>query len=72
VLQQIAQTEGKTTNQIIAELFDEATMNQPDETPRNFASVLRVSCCRYLAVHGDSVRRPGVPAHAAVELRSIK
>jgi predicted DNA-binding ribbon-helix-helix protein len=72
VLQQIAQTEGKTTNQIITELFDEATMNEANETPRNFASVLRVSCCRYLAGQGDSARRPSVSMQPPIELRSVK
>lgn len=56
VLQRIAETEGKTTNQIITELYDEASEKETGETPRNFASVLRVSCCRYLALHGEPVR----------------
>ena len=69
VLQQIAETEAKTTNRIITELFDEATMQE--ETPRNFASVLRVSCCRYLAHRGESARAwPAAPS--SVELRRVK
>jgi predicted DNA-binding ribbon-helix-helix protein len=63
VLQRIAESEGKTTNQIITELYDEAMTREAEETPRNFASVLRVSCCRYLALHGDPavVRRAAPP-----------
>lgn len=56
VLQRIAESEGKTTNQIITELYDEATEKEAGDTPRNFASVLRVSCCRYLAQHGEPAR----------------
>jgi len=70
VLQNIAKSEGKTTNQIITELYDEAVMNSPDETPRNFASVLRVSCCRYLeinATHREA--RPGAPPLELVRRR---
>lgn len=56
VLQRIAESEGRTTNQIITELYDEATEKEADDTPRNFASVLRVSCCRYLALNGEPAR----------------
>jgi len=57
VLQRIAEAGGKTTNQIITELYDEASAREAEETPRNFASVLRVSCCRFLALHGDAGTR---------------
>lgn len=70
VLQQIGETEGKTTNQIITELFDEATMQE--ETPRNFASVLRVSCCRYLALRGETLRARLPAVQEPVELRRVK
>jgi predicted DNA-binding ribbon-helix-helix protein len=67
VLQNIAKSEGKTTNQIITELYDEAVMNSPDETPRNFASVLRVSCCRYLEINATP-RLEARPGAAPLEL----
>ncbi len=71
VLHNIAKSEGKTTNQIITELHDDAVMDSPDEAPRNFASVLRVSCCRYLEINGTTLReaRPGVPPLELVRRR---
>jgi len=53
VLQKIAESQSKTTNQIITEFYDEAVCATPDEAPRNFASVLRVTCCRYLELRGN-------------------
>jgi predicted DNA-binding ribbon-helix-helix protein len=51
VLQRIAESEGKTTNQLITQFYDEAVYDTPDEAPKNFASVLRVTCCRYLEIN---------------------
>lgn len=67
VLRKIAESEGKTTNQIITQFYDEAVCESPGEAPRNFASVLRVSCCRYLELSSPDARREaGGPARAKV------
>ena len=47
VLAEIAKGEGVTTNGFIAKLYDEI-IQQHGEVP-NLASILRVSCLRYLA-----------------------
>jgi len=57
VLQRIAESESKTTNQLITQFYDEAVLETPDEAPKNFASVLRVSCCRYLEIHASQPQR---------------
>ena len=57
VLQRIAESERKTTNQLITQFYDEAVQDTPDEAPKNFASVLRVTCCRYLEINGTGAIR---------------
>ncbi|MFI4889733.1 MAG: ribbon-helix-helix domain-containing protein [Steroidobacterales bacterium] len=52
VLQKIAESESKTTNELINQFYDEAVSSTPDEAPANFSSVLRVTCCRYLELNG--------------------
>jgi predicted DNA-binding ribbon-helix-helix protein len=54
VLQKIAESESKTTNALITQFYDEAVMSTPEEAPSNFASVLRVTCCRYLELTHES------------------
>lgn len=46
VLQEIAEREGKTTNQLITTLYEELTDNLGETG--NFTSFLRVCCMRYL------------------------
>ncbi len=68
VLQRIAESERKTTNQIITQFYDEAVQDTPDDAPKNFASVLRVTCCRYLEANGMAAARAreNVPATQGV------
>ena len=47
LLHEIAEVDGMTTNQLISKLYDEV-MDYRGEV-LNFASLLRVSCSRYLA-----------------------
>jgi predicted DNA-binding ribbon-helix-helix protein len=70
VLQNIAGSEGKTTNQIITQFYDEAVLESPADAPRNFASVLRVSCCRYLELQGAGTgpRAQDAPRPKVVQL----
>ncbi len=48
VLAEIASREGKTTNQMIATLYEELTALREDNP--NFTSFLRVCCLRYLSL----------------------
>ena len=48
VLAEIASQEGKTTNQMIATLYEELTALRADNP--NFTSFLRVCCLRYLSL----------------------
>lgn len=48
VLAEIASREGKTTNQMIATLYEELTALREDNP--NFTSFLRVCCLRYLSM----------------------
>ena len=48
VLAEIAGREGKTTNQMIATLYEELTALREDNP--NFTSFLRVCCLRYLSL----------------------
>ena len=57
VLQKMGESESKTTNQLITQLYDEAVYDTPDVAPKNFASVLRVTCCRYLELHANQTQR---------------
>ena len=52
VLQKIAESESKTTNALITQFYDEAVMSTLEEAQSTFASVLRVTCCRYLELRG--------------------
>jgi predicted DNA-binding ribbon-helix-helix protein len=75
VLQKIAESQGMTTNQIITQFYDEAVYHTPDEGPRNFASVLRVTCCRYLELNGaqPAKAQPAAPPNkVALELVQSK
>lgn len=47
ILSDIAETDGMTTNQLVAKLYEEV-MDYRGEVV-NFASFLRVSCTRYLS-----------------------
>ena len=47
ILSDIAETDGMTTNQLVAKLYEEV-MDYRGEVV-NFASFLRVSCSRYLS-----------------------
>ncbi|GAA6129832.1 ribbon-helix-helix domain-containing protein [Halopseudomonas sabulinigri] len=47
ILQEIAEVDGMTTNQLITKLYDEIMELRGEVV--NFASFLRVSCTRYLA-----------------------
>ena len=58
VLQEFAEREGKTTNQLIATLHEELTECRGETG--NFASFLRVCCLRYLAMS----EREELPARA--------
>ncbi|MCC6073777.1 ribbon-helix-helix domain-containing protein [Pseudomonas sp. GCM10022188] len=53
ILQEIAEVDGMTTNQLIAKLYEEV-MDYRGEVV-NFASFLRVSCTRYLAQRREPV-----------------
>lgn len=59
VLQSIAESEGKTTNELITQFYDEAALGAAEGGPKNFASVLRVTCCRYLELKGGVAARAG-------------
>jgi predicted DNA-binding ribbon-helix-helix protein len=79
VLQKIAESEAKTTNELINQFYDEAACSSSDGAPRNFASVLRVTCCRYLDLNASTTARleplpvPGVRSRAAqLEVVSAK
>jgi predicted DNA-binding ribbon-helix-helix protein len=48
VLAEIASREGKTTNQMVATLYDELAALREDRP--NFTSFLRVCCLRYLSL----------------------
>ena len=63
VLAEIAAREGKTTNQMIATLYEELCALHEDN--RNFTSFLRVCCLRYL-----SMPRVDDAAHKHAALRT--
>ena len=63
VLAEIAAREGKTTNQMIATLYEELSVLREDN--RNFTSFLRVCCLRYL-----SMPRVDDAAHKHAALRT--
>lgn len=56
ILQEVAEADGMSTNQLIAKLYEEV-MDYRGEVV-NFASFLRVSCVRYLAQRRE--RSPGL------------
>jgi predicted DNA-binding ribbon-helix-helix protein len=63
VLQKIAESESKTTNELINQFYNEAVSSTPDEAPTNFSSVLRVTCCRYLELKGAEATEAQTDAH---------
>lgn len=67
VLQRIAAAQATTTNEVITQFYDEVTQSHGDEMPKNFASVLRVSCCRYLA--RTAAAAPAAPLLSVVPRR---
>ena len=56
ILAEIAASDGYTTNQLIAKLYDEL-LDYRGEID-NFASFLRVSCLRYLSLRKGAGERP--------------
>ena len=56
ILAEIAASDGYTTNQLIAKLYDEL-LDYRGEID-NFASFLRVSCLRYLTLRKPASERP--------------
>lgn len=59
ILAELASGEGMTTNQLIAKLYDEIIEYRGEID--NFASFLRVTCLRYLALrHQKSGERPSL------------
>jgi len=72
VLQQIAESEAKTTNELITQFYDEAAVGAPDGAPRNFASVLRVTCCRYLELKPAAIARASASAAAKPALAAVR
>ena len=61
VLAEIAEHEGKTTNQMITTLYEELIVLRADNG--NFTSFLRVCCLRYLSQPG---RKFAVPEHTVL------
>ncbi len=59
ILQQIAEEDGMTTNQLITKLYEEV-MDYRGEVV-NFASFLRVSCTRFLARQREASSPAAVP-----------
>lgn len=66
VLQEMAESEKMTTNQLISTLYEELVETR--EEVRNFASSLRVCCLRYLTVRERGELSPQTPA----SLRLVK
>ena len=52
ILAELAESDGYTTNQLIAKLYDELVEYRGEID--NFASFLRVSCLRYLTLKKDA------------------
>ncbi len=65
VLEEIGARDGMSVNQLIAKLYDELAETGADLS--NFASFLRVSCMRYMALQVDG----RIPADPAVPIRSL-
>ena len=65
VLEEIGARDGMNVNQLIAKLYDELAEAGADLS--NFASFLRVSCTRYLALQVAG----RIPADRAVPIRSL-
>jgi predicted DNA-binding ribbon-helix-helix protein len=63
ILAELAESDGYTTNQLIAKLYDEL-VDYSGEID-NFASFLRVSCLRYLTL------KKGAGAHARPDLSVV-
>jgi predicted DNA-binding ribbon-helix-helix protein len=56
ILAELAETDGYTTNQLIAKLYDEIVDYRGEID--NFASFLRVTCLRYLTLRKGVGERP--------------
>ena len=56
ILAEIAASDGYTTNQLIAQLYDELLEYRGEID--NFTSFLRVSCLRYLALRKGATDKP--------------
>lgn len=74
VLGAMARSEGKTTNELIATLYDEVTKFRGEID--NFASFLRVSCMRYQELSGSGrdegpLPRPQPAVPVALPVRGV-
>ena len=68
VLEELAQRDGMTVNQLITRLHDELTEHRGSEAVAgNFSSFLRVCCLRYLMLQGEG----RIPADRDVPIRSL-
>lgn len=68
VLEELAERDGLTVNQLIARLHDELAEHRgADMVASNFSSFLRVCCLRYLLLQGEG----RIPADRTVPLRSL-
>ncbi|ODV41620.1 aryl-sulfate sulfotransferase [Cupriavidus sp. UYMMa02A] len=68
VLEELAQRDAMTVNQLIARLHDELTAHRGNEAVAgNFSSFLRVCCLRYLMLQGQG----RIPADTGVPIRSL-
>lgn len=65
VLEEIGARDGMSINQLIAKLYDELAETGADLS--NFASFLRVSCMRYMALQVSG----RIPADPAAPIRSL-
>jgi predicted DNA-binding ribbon-helix-helix protein len=68
VLDELAQRDGMTVNQLITRLHDELTAHRGGEAVAgNFSSFLRVCCLRYLMLQGEG----RIPADKGIPIRSL-
>jgi len=65
VLEELAQRDGMTVNQLITRLHDELAAHRGEAA--NFSSFLRVCCLRYLMLQGEG----RIPADPRVPIRSL-
>lgn len=68
VLEELAQRDAMTVNQLLTRLHDELTEHRGEVSlSANFASFLRVCCLRYLMLQGEG----RIPADSHVPIRSL-